>query len=96
MKYKWVLGLFMRLLAICKPLDLNLKISDQDNDYPHSQFECIEQRLPRRFGLGKPSSEVEFVHAVTAGGSVKFSPAVHNVQFVKYIFPRNRTTSNLS
>ena len=25
-KYKWVLGLFMRLLAICKPLDLNLKV----------------------------------------------------------------------
>ena len=37
--------------------------------------------------------EVEFVHPVSAGGSVKFLP-VHYVQFVKYIFPRNRTTSN--
>ena len=32
------------------------------------------------------STEVEFVHAVSAGGSVKFLP-VHNVHFGKYDGP---------
>ena len=43
-----------------------------------------------------PLPHMSAVCLVNGLGHSRYPNALHNVQFVKYIFPRNRTSSNLS